>query len=62
MRTLNERGARIMKRLKTLRERADVLPIGDICGGGMIALDLVQERGQLTPAPKKRNHTHNHSA
>ena len=46
-------GALIKEHLKTLRDRNDVTPIGDIRGlGAMVAFELVRERGTHIPDPE----------
>jgi 4-aminobutyrate aminotransferase len=47
-----EIGARMVARLKAIRARDDVTPIGDVRGlGAMVAFELVEEKGGNTPKP-----------
>ncbi|NNJ64121.1 MAG: 4-aminobutyrate--2-oxoglutarate transaminase [Xanthomonadales bacterium] len=46
-------GARMVERLRSMRERDDTAPIGDVRGlGAMVAFELVRERGGHEPAPE----------
>jgi 4-aminobutyrate aminotransferase/(S)-3-amino-2-methylpropionate transaminase len=48
----NAIGARVTRRLSSLQQRNTLLPIGQIRGlGGMVAFDIVKERGTMTPDP-----------
>ncbi len=48
-----ELGRRVVERLKAIARRNDVPPIGDIRNlGGMIAFELVKNRGENTPDPE----------
>jgi 4-aminobutyrate aminotransferase/(S)-3-amino-2-methylpropionate transaminase len=46
-------GARMVERLRAMRERADTAPVGDVRGlGAMVAFELVREKGGHEPAPE----------
>jgi 4-aminobutyrate aminotransferase/(S)-3-amino-2-methylpropionate transaminase len=46
-------GARMVERLRAMRERADTAPVGDVRGlGAMVAFELVREKGEHEPAPE----------
>ncbi len=48
-----EIGARMVKRLRAMRERNDMAPIGDVRGlGAMVAFELVKKSGGHEPAPE----------
>lgn len=48
-----ELGARMLDRLKAMRDRNDVPPIGDVRGlGAMVAFELVTQRGRHEPDPE----------
>ena len=46
-------GARMVERLRALRDRQDTAPMGDVRGlGAMVAFELVHQRGGHEPAPE----------
>ena len=46
-------GARMVERLRAMRERPDTAPVGDVRGlGAMVAFELVREEGGHEPAPE----------
>jgi 4-aminobutyrate aminotransferase/(S)-3-amino-2-methylpropionate transaminase len=48
-----EIGARMVERLKEMKDREDLVPIGDVRGlGAMVAFELVRVRGGHEPAPE----------
>lgn len=50
----NAMGARMVERIKAMKQRTDTCPIGDVRGlGAMVAFELVKERGGHVPDPDR---------